>query len=147
LSNIHCRAWDGRRLGRRQATFDGVLVDAPCTCSGTWRRNPDARWSTRPEEVTEMAELQARLLANAASGVKPGGVLVYATCSLFEAENGAVVREFLARREDYRLEPFGHPLTGRDTPGWTCIWPWEGDCDAMFVARLRHQPRTENRTT
>jgi 16S rRNA (cytosine967-C5)-methyltransferase len=137
FSNIQTRLWDGKRLPADRATFDGVLADVPCTCSGTWRRNPAARWSTRPGEVGEMASIQAEILRAASSGVKPGGRLVYSTCSMFSRENEAVVRDFLRDNPHYVLEPFIHPLTGATCPGTLSIWPWEGDCDAMFVARMR----------
>jgi 16S rRNA (cytosine967-C5)-methyltransferase len=138
IPNITCKPWDGKRLRPRQATFDGVLVDAPCTCSGTWRRNPDARWSTRLADVEELAEVQRNLLHAAASGLKPRGVLVYATCSMFRRENEDVVASFLADHSEFALEPFPSPLSGHETNGMLQTWPWDGDCDAMFVARLRH---------
>lgn len=137
--NIRTRLWLGRRVPSRPGSFDGVLVDAPCTCSGTWRRNPAARWSLSRENIVKMAEIQTKLLVCAAEGVKPGGVLVYATCSFFFAENEAVVRQFLRLRRDFVLEPFEHPLNGEPTAGMVQIWPWDGDCDAMFVAKCRRQ--------
>lgn len=140
FSNIQARPWDGRKLAPNRATFDGVLADVPCTCSGTWRRNPAARWSSRQEDVAEMAAMQAGILRSAASGVKPGGALVYATCSMFRRENEDIVRAFLAETPQFRLEPFPHPLTGAASPGMVCILPWEGDCDAMFAARMRRGP-------
>ncbi len=136
--NITARAWDGQPLPARKATFDGVLVDVPCSCSGTWRRNPAARWGTSAAEIAELAELQGQILAAAASGVKPGGVLVYATCSMFTRENAGVVSAFLETQPGFALEPFAHPLTGAPvTAGMLQIWPWDGDCDAMFAARMR----------
>jgi 16S rRNA (cytosine967-C5)-methyltransferase len=137
LPNVRTRDWDGQALPRDRATFDGVLVDAPCTCSGTWRRNPAARWTLRRAEIAEMARIQTALLAAAASGVKPGGVLVYATCSFFRAENEEVVQAFLAGTADFHAEPFRDPLSGRSLAGSVQTWPWDGDCDAMFVARFR----------
>ncbi|MFA7232442.1 MAG: RsmB/NOP family class I SAM-dependent RNA methyltransferase, partial [Victivallaceae bacterium] len=138
--NIMCKEWDGKALRKKQQEkFDGVLVDAPCSCSGTWRRNPDARWTTSPDELIEMAELQLRILNNAASGVKPGGTLVYATCSIFAAENTGVVESFLAQNPEYALESFSNPMNGRQTNGTVQIFPWEGDCDAMFAARFRRR--------
>jgi len=139
FSNIRCREWKGDPVPRKRATFDGILVDAPCTCSGTWRRNPDGRWTTPHSDVTYMAEHQLALLTNAATGLRPGGILVYATCSLFERENMGVVKAFLAQHTDFALDPFTDPLTGNDCDGTRRIWPWEGDSDAMFVARFRHQ--------
>ena len=136
LSNIRCRAWTGARPAGRRTQFHGVLVDAPCSCSGTWRRNPDGRWTCTQAEIAELAELQLHLLSSAASGVRPDGVLVYATCSMFRRENQAVVDAFLHEHPEFGLSPFMNPLTGDECSGVTEIWPWDGDCDAMFVARL-----------
>ena len=135
--NIEMKAWDGGPVSGRRSMYDGVLVDAPCTCSGTWRRNPDGRWRLAPAEVGEMADLQLQILTNAAPGVRPGGVLVYATCSMFQRENEGVVDRFLSACEGFFLEPFFHPLSGKKTSGMLMLWPWEYDTDAMFVARLR----------
>lgn len=137
--NIRVREWKGKALPERKGNFDGVLVDAPCSCSGTWRRNPDGRWTRRRAELAEFAELQGRLLANASGAVRPGGVLVYATCSLFRRENRAVIEQFLTQAPAFCLEPFSSPLTGAPTDGTLQTWPWDGDCDAMFAARLRRQ--------
>ncbi|WP_176015225.1 RsmB/NOP family class I SAM-dependent RNA methyltransferase [Victivallis sp. Marseille-Q1083] len=138
--NIGCRVWDGKGLRRNQREkFDGVLVDAPCSCSGTWRRNPDARWILTGSAVAEIAALQLRILQAAATGVKSGGILVYATCSMFPQENAGVVNAFLAAEPAYRLEAFDNPLTGKRTDGMLQVYPWDGDCDGMFVARLRKE--------
>ncbi len=136
--NIECREWNGKALkGRQKENYDGVLVDAPCSCSGTWRRNPDARWSTDESEIGEISKLQSEILANAAAGVKPGGTLVYATCSICEPENTAVVEKFLAENPGFVLDPFVNPLNGENCSGMLHVYPWDGDCDAMFVARLK----------
>ncbi len=135
--NIECREWNGKVLrSKQQNVYDGVLVDAPCSCSGTWRRNPDARWSTDESEITEISKLQLEILTNAAGGVKQGGVLVYATCSICEPENTGVVEAFLAANPDFELDAFINPLTGDQCAGMLHIYPWDGDCDAMFVARM-----------
>jgi 16S rRNA (cytosine967-C5)-methyltransferase len=133
LHNVVARAWDGRRT---PGAFDGVLVDAPCSGVGTWRRNPDARWRTGERDVAELAAKQRDILARAAEGVKPGGVLVHAVCTLTRAETGGVVDAFLAEHGGFRLDPAPHPLTGAATDGRIWIWPHEHDCDGMFIARM-----------
>lgn len=137
FSNIACKEWLGIDIPRLHNVFDGVLVDAPCSCSGTWRRNPSLKWTTSQEDIPKCAALQKQLLSNASNAVAPGGVLVYATCSMFTEENKAVVEDFLNAHKDFILEPFESPLTGEQTPGYLQIWPWAADCDAMFAARFR----------
>jgi 16S rRNA (cytosine967-C5)-methyltransferase len=90
---------------RHKDGFDRVVVDAPCTGTGTWRRNPDMRWRRLGPELDELAALQARLLDSAARLVKPGGRLVYATCSLLPEENDNQAEAFLARRPEFRPAP------------------------------------------
>ena len=128
----------GNRKNRHR--FDGVLIDAPCSCSGVWRRNPGAQWKLRPEDPAELSELQRRLLDDYADAVRPGGVLVYATCSLFDVENRAAVRHFLDTHAEYKLDPFPHPLTGKIVPGMVRIDSVDGDCDALFIAKMRRMP-------
>ncbi len=136
LSNIRTKPWDGHTLPTRNARFDGVLVDAPCSNTGTWRRNPDARWTLTPDDVQEMATMQLEILERVAPAVEPGGKLLYATCSLCRDENEDVVQAFLARHPEYRLDKVRHPVTKSETDGMLRIWPADSDCDGMFVARL-----------
>ena len=138
--NIVTRAWDGKPFrGKQAGQYDGVLVDAPCSCSGVWRRNPDGRWTLSAEAVGEAAELQKKILEAASTAVRPGGVLIYATCSLFPRENGEVVESFLAAHAEFRFEEFAHPLTGEPCGGMLQISSFDGDCDSMFVARMRRR--------
>lgn len=138
--NIECREWNGKPLhGKHLKLYDGALADAPCSCSGTWRRNPDARWSTAEEEIAEMAELQLSILNNVSGGVKVGGTLVYATCSICEPENRGVVENFLATHPEFKLEKFASPLTGEECDGMIQVFPWDGDCDSMFATKMRRQ--------
>lgn len=117
--------------------FDGVFVDAPCSGTGTWARNPDARWRWKPEAMAELIDLQALLLERASACVKPGGgVLIYATCSLTKAENTEQIARFLAAHPEFTLSPFIHPLSGAACPGQTFIWPWEGPGSGFFAARM-----------
>ena len=140
VPNIQCSPWDGKALRlRKRYKFDGVLVDAPCSCSGTWRRNPDAKWNITTDQVDEIKDIQLKILQNASTGVKTKGVLVYATCSIFYKENDDTVNMFLSSNNDFELEPFTNPITGIQTDGTMQIYPWEGNCDATFVARFRRK--------
>src|SRR5258707_3531797 len=106
--NVERRAIDAdnRKWLKRQAgAFDRVLVDAPCTGSGTWRRNPDGRWTLRPEDLAELVPKQAAILDAAARLVKPGGGLIYATCSVLPAENERQIESFLERHPDFSVVP------------------------------------------
>ncbi len=134
--NVTTKVWDGKRVAGKPGSFDGVLVDAPCSAIGTWRRNPDARWTMDREAIARLAEVQGQLLRAAAAGVKKGGTLVYSVCTLTPAETTGVIRPFLAERPEFKLDPFPHPLTGVATDGSTLLWPQEADNDAMFVARM-----------
>ena len=100
-------------LKRRAGTFDRVLVDAPCTGTGTWRRNPDARLRLKPDDLAELLPKQASILDAAQSLVRKGGRLVYATCSLLEEENEAQVTGFLLRHPGFNVVPLAQawPLT------------------------------------
>ena len=92
-------------LKRRAGTFDRVLVDAPCTGTGTWRRNPDARLRLKETDLAELLPKQASILDTAQSLVRKGGRLVYATCSLLEEENEAQVSGFLLRHPEFPVVP------------------------------------------
>ncbi len=98
---------------RRAGTFDRVLVDAPCTGTGTWRRNPDARARLREIDLQELLPKQAAILDDAARLVRAGGRLVFATCSLLLEENEAQVDAFLARHPDFAVVPLAQRLAVR----------------------------------
>lgn len=119
---------------------DRLLLDAPCSGLGTLHRRADARWRQTPDKVRELAALQAALLDRGAAWVKPGGVAVYATCTLHEPENGAIVRDFLARHPNWTLDPpeRDSSLGAFVTPeGWLELWPHRTGSDGFFAARLR----------
>ena len=103
--NVECRVTDAKWIKRHAGTADRVLVDAPCTGSGVWRRKPDARWRLRPSDLGELAQRQAGILDSAARLVRAGGRLVYVTCSLFEAENERQIEAFLARHPEFAVLP------------------------------------------
>lgn len=136
--NIRCAEWDGTRpTGSKAGQFDGLLIDAPCSSSGRWRRNPDGRWTTPLSRVEELTAIQSQILENASAGVRRGGVLVYATCSLFEREDEKIVLDFLSRHPEFHLEPFRSP-DGTECSGMLRTLPMSADCDASFVARMRN---------
>ena len=138
MHQIETRA-GGMEAAASRSSFDGVLVDAPCSGSGTWRRNPWMRWQTELDTLRRFTARQLDLLQQAAPHVKPGGVLVYATCSLFAVENVRVVETFLSGNTQFSRDGFADPFTGERLDGLHQFWPWDGDGDAMFVARLRRQ--------
>lgn len=143
LNNISTKVWDEKTPPGKPMTFDGVLVDAPCSALGTWRRNPEARWMIDQSALERLAALQRAILEGATKGVKPGGVLVYSVCSLTLAETRDVVNDFLADHPEFKLDPFPNPLDGQPTPGLLWIWPAESDTDGLFIARMLRIPNPE----
>lgn len=116
-----------------------ALVDAPCTGTGTLRRHPDGKWRLRPTDLVGLTTLQAAILDGAATVVAPGGLLVYATCSLEAEENERQVEAFLERHPEFRVE--AGRLNGRpglvDERGFLRVLPWRVSADGAFAARLR----------
>lgn len=121
---------------------DFVLIDAPCSGFGTLRRHPDIRWNKSPEQINELAQLQLNLLQNAVRHVKPGGVLVYSTCSTEPEENEMVVRRFLKNRPNIVIENAGEflpamPPHAITSEGFLQTFPHEHGTDGAFAVRLR----------
>jgi 16S rRNA (cytosine967-C5)-methyltransferase len=133
--------WEKRHAG----TFDRVLVDAPCTGSGTWRRNPDQRWRIGPEMLQSLIAEQRAILDRAARLVRPGGRLVYATCSFFRAENEDQIEAFIARDARFALLPVAtvwSALLSGECPATgptLMLTPARHGTDGFFVAILRKQ--------
>ena len=125
-----------KTISKPEGTYDGVLVDAPCSGSGTWRRSPHLKWITQPLTITQYALKQAEILSNASSHVKIGGRLVYATCSLCKAENEAVVDTFLVKHPDFSLAGFANSHSGVNRNVGLLFWPDLYDGDGYFVASL-----------
>lgn len=125
---------------RRAGTFDRVLVDAPCTGTGTWRRNPDARTRLAPTDLAELVVKQAAILDAAARLVRVGGRLVYATCSLLPEENEHQVAAFLARQPGFRAVPLAEAWPGPEAPPCTgatlALTPLMHRTDGFFGAVL-----------
>jgi 16S rRNA (cytosine967-C5)-methyltransferase len=147
LQSIQIYTGDSRHFNQFQNTADRVLLDAPCSGLGTMHRHADARWRQTPESVCELSVLQKELLTHTSTFVKPGGVLVYATCTLHPAENEQVISAFLAESPDWQIEsPIGVelPASAYSTPqGWFKVWPHRQDMDGFFMVRLRKTNNSE----
>lgn len=148
VPGVSAEAGDGTALAERfgPSSFDVVLVDAPCTGLGTLRRYPEKRWRLAPDEPARMAGLQLRLLASAAEVVRPGGRVVYSTCSIARRENDDVIDEFLASEEgrSYGVTPLGDlvPAEWRrfgTSRGCFRSWPTSGGPDGHYVAVLHRR--------
>ncbi|MCM8536335.1 MAG: RsmB/NOP family class I SAM-dependent RNA methyltransferase [Lentisphaeraceae bacterium] len=131
--NIQTSSLEDARLEK----FDGVLIDAPCSCTGVWRRNPELRWTTDYDSVEKISEVQKQILSESCDSVKVGGKLVYATCSLTQTENEQVVSWFLENYPEFELAKTEHPLTKEMTDGQLRIDFTMADTDAMFAAVFR----------
>jgi 16S rRNA (cytosine967-C5)-methyltransferase len=121
-------------------TADRLLLDAPCSGLGTLHRRADARWQKTPTQIHELAGLQAKLLANTATWVKPGGVLVYATCTVCSIENEDVILPFLKTHPDWQIElpdPHSSLASFVDEAGWIKVWPHRQQMDGFFMVKLR----------
>ncbi len=119
--------------------YAGVLVDAPCSGSGTWRRSPHLKWTTTPATVAEHARQQLALLARFAPCVQPGGHLVYATCSLCPDENEGVLAKFLADHPGFAPRPPVQAFGFEPGPAGLTLLPARHDTDGFFVATLRRR--------
>lgn len=130
---------------RHAGDFDRVLIDAPCTGTGTWRRNPDAKWKLSPTDLEELTALQRNILDSACRLVKPGGRLVYATCSLLAEENEAQIAHFLSHHEEFKLLPLPyvwHDVIGGAPPAegaMLSLTPARNGTDGFFAAILERQ--------
>lgn len=129
-------------LRRQKGTMDVVLVDAPCSSSGTWRRNPDLRWNWYGPNLEEIIQMQTDILDKVADKVKAGGRLVYATCSLFREENEDQVAAFLTRHPDYKVLPLSEAWEGDKSAipnegDFMRLYPKTHQTDGFFAAVLQ----------
>lgn len=146
LHNIQTRLLSSESdkwVKRHKLGFDRVLIDAPCSGTGTWRRNPDARWRPEDEQgLDSLIALQGKILTSAARLVKPGGRLVYATCSLLTEENDDQVARFLAAHPDYEIVPLSEAapqLTVSAHPEFLSLTPARHGTDGFFAAVLKRK--------
>jgi 16S rRNA (cytosine967-C5)-methyltransferase len=146
LSNVHpvvIAHENDTKVKRLAAKLDRVLVDAPCSGLGTLRRNPDMKWRQTPEAVIELSAKQIAILSSAARLVKPGGRLVYATCSLLDEENEAIVTQFIATHEDFVLLPMKDVLAEQkialEMDDYLKLSPQRHQTDGFFAAVLERK--------
>lgn len=146
VHNVERKALSSERdpwVKRHAGDFDRVLVDAPCSGTGTWRRNPDQKWRLHTEDIARLVKLQRAILDSATRLVKPGGRLVYATCSLLAIENEKHIPSFLAQHPDFSIEPlseFWSEISDAPCPGnlpWLRLSPATHHCDGFFAVRFK----------
>lgn len=146
LSSIRTSVYDARTLHQRFASesFDCVLLDAPCSGFGVIRRKPELKWRRRERELSEIAQIQYEILQSVASLVKPGGRLVYSTCTMEQVENEQNVERFLAANPEWQLDPAPPeriPASvikrSRGQQGWLQILPHHFGSDGFFIARMK----------
>jgi 16S rRNA (cytosine967-C5)-methyltransferase len=142
---------EGDTLTDIRASADLVLIDAPCTGTGTWRRNPDAKWRMRPGALEVRLKDQATVLDRAASLIKPGGRIAYITCSVLPPENGAQIREFVTRHPEFAVVPPAQVATALwdkadeftaatlQSPEGLLMTPRRTGTDGFFVSVLKRQ--------
>jgi 16S rRNA (cytosine967-C5)-methyltransferase len=144
---LHCiqiKIGDSRNLPEFAGKGDRVLIDAPCSGLGTLNRHADARWRQTPESVQELSQLQQEILTEAVSWVKPGGVIIYATCTLHPSENELVIRKFLQSHPHWIIDrpeensPVAYFVSEE---GWVKVLPYRHKMDGFFMVRLKRQDR------
>lgn len=124
-------------------SFDAVIADVPCSGLGVMRKKPEIRFKERGE-LDSLPPLQEKILDTVSAYVRPGGVLLYSTCTLRKVENEDRVTAFLEKHPDFRLEGFSLPGSiGEVSEGYVTLWPQRTDTDGFFVARLRRGEGTK----
>ncbi|UCG62210.1 MAG: 16S rRNA (cytosine(967)-C(5))-methyltransferase RsmB [Candidatus Zixiibacteriota bacterium] len=140
IKNIEPVVSDLFNLGNDRL-FDRVLLDPPCSGWGTAGKHSDLRWAKTPDDINKLARIQTAMLNRAAKLIKPGGVLVYSTCSIIRAENDDIVHEFVSRNEDFEAESAGtyFPEDVVDKNGYIKTYPSFEKLDGAFAARIRRK--------
>ena len=137
ITCVKTRAADGRdRKAEWVKSFDTVLVDAPCSGLGIIRKKPDTRYK-KADDLFALPVIQAAILDNAAAYVRPGGVLVYSTCTILPEENEAQITAFLAEHPEFSLEAFSLPQPAGETDGQLTLWPQRHGTDGFYICRMK----------
>ncbi|TVQ57415.1 MAG: 16S rRNA (cytosine(967)-C(5))-methyltransferase [Spirulina sp. DLM2.Bin59] len=137
LTCIETHLGDSATRGDFVGWADRLLLDVPCSGLGTLHRHPDIRWRQTPENIAQLTQLQKQLLANTARWLKPGGRLVYATCTLNPPENEAIIEDFLKDHPNWQISPPGPEFAPFASPeGWVKIWPHRAQMDGFFMVAI-----------
>jgi 16S rRNA (cytosine967-C5)-methyltransferase len=125
--------------------FDKILLDAPCSGLGVLSKKPDIRWKREPEDIIRLSKYQKNLLCNAAKYLKPGGVIVYSTCTIEPEENMDIIRDFLANNPDFKIDDASKYISKELVNAEGCIetYPHRQNIDGSFAARLVKQSQTD----
>ena len=143
LTCVRTEAADGRVFRPEwEGAFDAVLVDAPCSGLGIIRKKPDIRYK-KPDGLFALPVIQRAILDNAARYVKPGGALVYSTCTILPEENQEVTDGFLAEHPDFGRTPFALPDPVGETEGQVTLWPHRHDTDGFYICRMERLLRSD----
>ena len=142
ITCVQTIAGDANAIADTEEPFDAVLLDAPCSGLGVLRRRPEIKWRKMPAQVESLAQSQLQLLHNVSRAVKPGGVLVYSTCTIMPQENQQIVEQFVLENELFCIEPIGNSigdaaLAYMNPAGWLQVLPHYFDSDGFFIAKLR----------
>ncbi|MCL2082986.1 MAG: methyltransferase domain-containing protein [Oscillospiraceae bacterium] len=135
LSNIRVAQADAR-TEQPQDKFDAVICDVPCSGFGVLRKKPDIRFKT-PEKIAPLPELQLSILKNASKVLRPGGLLLYSTCTIFPDENSGVVYAFLEQNTDFSPRQFSIPIAGKCLDGYVSLFPHKHDTDGFFICLMQ----------
>ena len=119
-------------------TYDKILVDAPCSGLGVLRHKPEIKYTQSKESIQSLVELQLQILENIKRNIKPGGTIVYSTCTIEQMENENVIYTFLKQNEEFEFEPFQHPVTGKEV-NTLQILPQDFDSDGFFITQIRRK--------
>ncbi|MDJ0556849.1 MAG: 16S rRNA (cytosine(967)-C(5))-methyltransferase [Microcoleaceae cyanobacterium MO_207.B10] len=140
LKSISIYTGDSRNFPKFMNQADRVLLDVPCSGLGTLHRRADSRWRQSLENIQELSKLQGELLESAAKWVKSGGVLVYATCTIYPLENEAVIDNFLTNHPEWEIEgPTVDFMVSPTAEGWVKVWPHRVEMDGFFMVKLKRQ--------
>ncbi|HJE01024.1 16S rRNA (cytosine967-C5)-methyltransferase [Staphylococcus auricularis] len=140
LNNVHAYQHDATQ--QYQAIYDKILVDAPCSGLGVLRHKPEIKYTQTQQSIEGLVDLQLEILENVKENVKPGGTLVYSTCTIEQMENENVIYTFLKQNDAFEFEPFKHPVTGEMVKTMQLL-PQDVNSDGFFITRIKRKESVE----